>query len=112
MKRFELASDVYSRDLSFGIAVLAVLITLRLTAPFLLNISLFYDEAQYYYWSLTPDWGYFSKPPMVAWIIGLTSELAVEEWAVRLGSPILYCGAAVIVWRLARHWLSETQSVW
>lgn len=112
MKRFELASDVYSRDLSFGIAALAVLITLRLTSPFLLNISLFYDEAQYYYWSLTPDWGYFSKPPMVAWIIGLTSELAVEEWAVRLGSPILYGGAAVIVWRLARHWLSETQSVW
>ena len=28
------------------------------------------DEAYYYAWSLTPDWGYWTKPPLIAWAIG------------------------------------------
>ncbi|WP_168194263.1 glycosyltransferase family 39 protein [Thermodesulfobacterium sp. TA1] len=52
---------------------------------FSLNLPLSYDESYYWDWSRHLDWGYYSKPPMVAWLIGLfTSLLGVSEWIVRL----------------------------
>jgi len=29
----------------------------------------FVDEAQYWFWSQNLDFGYYSKPPMIAWFI-------------------------------------------
>ncbi len=34
------------------------------------SLPLSVDEAYYYAWSLTPDWGYWTKPPLIAWAIG------------------------------------------
>ena len=36
-----------------------------------IRAELYPDEAQYWLWSRTLDFGYFSKPPMVAWTIRL-----------------------------------------
>jgi len=33
------------------------------------------DEAQYWAWSQNLDWGYFSKPPLIAWVIALPTSL-------------------------------------
>jgi 4-amino-4-deoxy-L-arabinose transferase-like glycosyltransferase len=35
------------------------------------NLSLFVDEAQYWLWSKNLDWGYYSKPPLIAFIINI-----------------------------------------
>ena len=74
--------------------VLIILITItfaRIFALILSPIELSVDEAQYWHWSLTPDFGYFTKPPMIAWVIGLSTSLfGNEEWAVRLCSPIFH----------------------
>lgn len=69
------------------------------------GVPLFYDEAQYYGWALQPDFGYYSKPPMVAWLIYLSTRLfGHAEAAVRLASPLLYVLAALVAfgigWRL------------
>ena len=32
-------------------------------------LNLHFDEAQYWLWAQNPAWGYFSKPPMIAWMI-------------------------------------------
>lgn len=48
---------------------LAALTAYRLAARALAGVELYFDEAQYYAWSLAPDFGYFSKPPLVAWTI-------------------------------------------
>lgn len=57
------------------------------------------DEAQYWSWAQDLDWGYFSKPPMIAWIIASSTALFGDsEWAVRLASPILHCGAAILIY--------------
>lgn len=67
------------------------------TDPF----DLFFDEAQYWYWSLTPDLGYYSKPPIIAWIITLTTSVCGhEEWCIRLGSPILHALTAYGIYRI------------
>ena len=65
-------------------------------------ITLFYDEAYYLGWAQTPDWGYYSKPPMVGWLIALTTGLfGNAEWAVKLAAPVLYSATAIIIYRTA-----------
>lgn len=75
--------------------------------------TLFFDEAQYWSWALDPDFGYFSKPPMVAWVIWLTTSLfGHEEWAVRLGSPLIHSGTALFVWAIARRLFDDETAFW
>ena len=82
--------------------VLIILITITLARIFALTLSpieLSVDEAQYWHWSLTPDFGYFTKPPMIAWVIGLSTSLfGNEEWAIRLCSPIFHFFISILLW--------------
>ena len=49
------------------------------------EIGLGPDEAQYWTWSRHPDWGYYSKPPGIAWEILLgTSVFGNTELGVRI----------------------------
>ncbi len=66
-------------------------------------INLSFDEAQYWSWSLTPEFGYFSKPPVVSWVIALTTAVfGHAEWAVRMGSPLAHGGTALALFALGR----------
>ena len=67
------------------------------------ELDLFPDEAQYWDWSRSPDWSYYSKPPLVAYSI-LASRTALgsdDPVAVRL--PAVVCGTATtfFIYRLA-----------
>lgn len=39
------------------------------------NAGLYVDEAQYWVWSRSLDWGYYSKPPMIAALVALSTLL-------------------------------------
>ena len=45
----------------------------KITAIFYTNFDFFGDEAQYWIWSQQIDLGYYSKPPLLAWLISLIS---------------------------------------
>ena len=72
--------------------MLAAILAIRLISLYHNNSELFFDEAQYWYWAQTPAFGYFSKPPMLAWLIASTTELcgASSEFCVRLAAPIIH----------------------
>jgi 4-amino-4-deoxy-L-arabinose transferase-like glycosyltransferase len=76
--------------------------------------DLFPDEAQYWYWSLNPAWGYYSKPPLVAWLIWLTTHLVGSDdpVAVRLGAPLVHFGAALTIFALARRLYDARIAAW
>jgi len=53
------------------------------------------DEAHYWHWSRRLDWGYYSKGPLVAWLIrGSCELLGTSAFAVRL--PAVLCSAALL----------------
>src|SRR4051794_23644350 len=55
--------------------------------------DLYPDEAQYWFWAQTPALGYYSKPPLVAWVIALTTGiLGDSEFAIRIAAPLLHAG--------------------
>lgn len=60
--------------------------------------DLYPDEAQYWFWAQLPAFGYYSKPPLIAWLIALTTGLFGDsEFAVRLSAPLLHAAAAGFV---------------
>lgn len=76
----------YKRQLFVLLAISAVVRLIFASA-----IELGNDEVYYRIFGLFPDWSYFDHPPLVAWIIRLTtmgSSLAGEVW-VRLSSVII-----------------------
>ncbi len=77
-----------------------VFITLiRIYTLFVSPLELSVDEAQYWHWSQNLDFGYFTKPPFIAWTIGLSTKIfGNEEWAVRLLSPIIHFFISIILW--------------
>lgn len=87
-----------STGASLTLGVIALLTALRIALLVVSPLDLFVDEAQYWLWSTQPAAGYFSKPPLIAWLIALTAGLAGDaEWAVRLASPLLHAGTAGFV---------------
>lgn len=62
------------------------------------------DEGQYWFWSKSPDFGYYSKPPLVAWsILATTSLFGNAEWAVRLSAPLYQLGASIFLFLVSRR---------
>ncbi|MCB1135063.1 MAG: glycosyltransferase family 39 protein, partial [Chlamydiia bacterium] len=67
------------------------------------GIHLVPDEAQYWTWSQNLDWGYYSKPPGIAWQIALTTAVFGDsELGVRFGAVGMSVGLVLATYLLAR----------
>ena len=87
-----------------ALGLAAVLTAARLAALFISPLQLYPDEAQYWLWSRALHWGYVSKPPMIAWLIGLTTLVGGngEAW-VRLSAPLVHAGAMLALYPVGRR---------
>jgi 4-amino-4-deoxy-L-arabinose transferase-like glycosyltransferase len=75
--------------------------------------DLYPDEAQYWFWAKHLAWGYYSKPPLVAWLIALSTGLFGDgEFAVRLSAPILHAGTAFLVYLIAARLYEPRIGFW
>jgi 4-amino-4-deoxy-L-arabinose transferase-like glycosyltransferase len=100
------APPIYS--LPSALLLVALLTAARIFALYHTGHELFYDEAQYRYWAQYPAFGYYSKPPTVAWLIALTTHFCGNgEPCVRLASPLLHAGTALFVYGIARTLFRE-----
>ncbi len=62
-------------------------------------IDLSGDEAQYWDWSRELDWSYYSKGPLVAWIIrGSTMIFGNTMWAVRLPALVFAAATSILAY--------------
>lgn len=69
------------------------------------NLPLSVDEAYYVAWSKSPDWGYWTKPPLIAWAIGGARMVCGESIAcirstALIGFPLTSLVLAVLAWRM------------
>lgn len=93
-----------------GLVALLLYRCCMLWQPYLL---VFFDEAYYYHWSQDPAFGYYSKPPFVAWLISLTTSfLGVSSAALKFASPICYYLAALNVFWITRRVSNERAALY
>jgi membrane-associated phospholipid phosphatase len=94
-------------------AALAALTAVRLVALKFSVVDLFPDEARYWAWGQAPAFGYFSKPPLIAWIIAGAGHICgSSEACVRAPAPLFYGGTALVAYFIARHLYGERAAFW
>jgi len=92
---------------------LGALLALRLAAIHAAKIDLVPDEAQYWSWSRELAFGYFSKPPMIAWVIRGASAVCGEgEVCIRSASPVLYTLSALMIYLAGRALFGPRVGFW
>jgi len=98
------------------IPVIALLITITLYRFFALaasGVGLYVDEAQYWTWAQHLDWGYFSKPPVIAAVIALTTSICGDGvLCVKSGSPLIYPVVALLLYAIARRLFDSRTAFW
>jgi Dolichyl-phosphate-mannose-protein mannosyltransferase len=98
---------------AWTLAGVAAIAAIRLLWLALQPADLFPDEAQYWVWSQKLALGYYSKPPLVAWLIALTTGLFGDsEFAVRLSAPLLHAGAALFVYGIGARLYDQRIGCW
>ena len=89
------------------------LTALRIAALIAGDPNLGPDESQYWFWSKAPAFGYFSKPPFVAWAIAATTSVFGDaEWAVRLSAPVFQLGAGLFIFLTGRRLADGAAALW
>ncbi len=90
-----------------------VLLGARLIANAFARTDLVFDEAQYWSWSRELDFGYFSKPPLLAWLIRGTTELCGNgEACIRGFPPVILAIATWFVFLTGRELYGERVGFW
>ncbi len=92
-----------------GVTLISIaLVTLwRLLVLATSPMGLYGDEAQYWTWAQQLDWGYYSKPPLIAWQIWLTTAFCGDTPScVRLASPFLHATTAGLLALIASRLFS------
>ncbi len=70
------------------------------------------DEAHYWLWSLFPDWFYFSKGPVVAWLIAIGTAIGGHtELGVRLPAVFFSGATSVLIFLLAKN-IYDIRTAW
>ncbi len=94
--------------LFIGVITLWRFVTLRV-----MNIDLYFDEAQYWHWAQELACGYFSKPPMVAWAIAATTSVCGDgEACIKAGSALAHAGTATVLFFVGRRLYDGRVGFW
>lgn len=94
-------------------AILAVLLVVRVAYLAICPLELVPDEAYYWDWSRQLDWSYYSKPPMIAWLIACATSIGGEsEFAIRLPATILGTAGLWLVYELGRSMYDHRIGLW
>lgn len=96
------------------LALAAAVVVLRWVLLGFSGIDLFVDETQYWLWGQDFAWGYYSKPPLIAWLIGAVTTLAGSDapfW-IRMPAPLLNGATAVLLAALSARAVGPRSAIW
>jgi 4-amino-4-deoxy-L-arabinose transferase-like glycosyltransferase len=100
---------------SFWTAALIVLTLtiIRLAALRVSTVDLFFDESQYWSWSRELALGYFSKPPLLAWLIAAAEHLCgTSEACIRSPAPLMSLGTSLLTYAIGRALYDARVGFW
>ncbi|WP_174301313.1 glycosyltransferase family 39 protein [Caulobacter sp. S45] len=94
------------------LALIGLITAVRVAGLFASPVELYPEEAQYWLWSRHLAFGYFSKPPMIAWAIAATTHFGGGEAWVRLTAPLAHGVAALAMAAAGRRLYDGWTGLW
>ncbi len=95
-------TNFYSLKNFLIIAIFIQLFRLGVLYFLMKDYGLYIDEVYYWGWAQSFELGYFSKPPMIAWLIMLTTSIFGDgEIATKVGSIFVYPLTSSIIYLIA-----------
>jgi 4-amino-4-deoxy-L-arabinose transferase-like glycosyltransferase len=99
--------------LAATLAVVGAITAIRIVWMAARPVGLYPDEAQYWFWAQHLAFGYYSKPPLIAWVIALTTwVLGNGELGVRAAASLLHAGTAMLVYAIAARLYDRRIGFW
>lgn len=96
-----------------ALGLIGLLLVFRIVYAAIVPIDLVHDEAYYWDWSRQLDWGYYSKPPMIAWLIALSTSIGGSStFVVRLPAVLLGTGGLLFVYLLGSRLFGPKAGFW
>lgn len=97
-----------------ALALVGCVTLARLIALGFDRTDLFVDETQYWLWGQNLDFGYYSKPPLIGWLIRSVTELAgsASPFWVRMPGAVLHGATALILAALAARVAGRSAAIW
>jgi hypothetical protein len=96
-----------------AVGLVGAITVIRLVLLAFNRTDLFVDEAQYWLWGQSFEFGYYSKPPLIAWLIGgVTALLGDAPFWVRAPFAVFHGAAALILAVLAAHVFGTRAAFW
>ncbi|OAG28490.1 ArnT family glycosyltransferase [Thermodesulfatator autotrophicus] len=93
--------------------ILLVLLAGRISFIQLIGLNLSPDEAYYWDWSRQLAWGYYSKPPMIAWLIHVSTHiLGVSEYGIRVPAALFHTAFLAFIFYLGKRLFDEKVGFW
>jgi membrane-associated PAP2 superfamily phosphatase len=104
---------VSNPSLALVVAALGALTAARVAGLAFSQVDLFADEAQYWAWSHELAFGYFYKPPLLAWIIAAFEPICgTDEACVRAASPVIYFATSLVIYGIANALYGRRIAAW
>lgn len=76
-------------------------------------VDVSFDEGQYWGWAQAPAFGYYSKPPMVAWAIAGTTSICGDGAAcVKSSSALFHFGTGLVIFLIGRRMFGGAAGFW
>jgi len=96
------------------LGLLALILVIRVVSLWFNNSEPFFDESQYWFWAQEPAFGYFSKPPVLAWIIAITTGFAGSDsaFAMRLSAPLFHIFTAIFIYLTTSELFDKRTAFW
>jgi 4-amino-4-deoxy-L-arabinose transferase-like glycosyltransferase len=101
------------RHFRLAALILVSLAIVRLIALRFSAVDLFFDESQYWAWSREPALGYFSKPPLLAWIIAVAEHVCgPSEACIRAPAPLMGLATGLFAYAAGRALYDMRTGFW
>jgi 4-amino-4-deoxy-L-arabinose transferase-like glycosyltransferase len=85
-----------SEGFRFALAGIALVTLYRVALLPFDTADLFVDDAQYWFWGQELAWGYYSKPPLIAWILRASTVGSDAPFWIRLPLPLIHGLTAIV----------------
>ncbi len=101
------------RPFAILLAVLVAITAYRALVLYFSGLTLYVDEAQYWTWSQSLAWGYYSKPPVIAAVIAATTAVCGHgELCIKSGALLIYPLTALLIYALTLRLSNARTALW